>query len=1038
MRPFKQRFQFLKTRLGLKFLMVFVCCSLFPILILSSVTYTLVGHQLEDEAKNQLQRAAKSYGLTIYDHLVLVDAQLKLLLSASLTPKNNPTGMAELFDNSLKENFKSIIWFESGKETYPIFGQMESIPALPSQIWPHLAMGKSALITYPYSGAQGHRVFMVRGVSNKELKQKAIIAEINSEFLWALGDANPLPFKTEFCVLDENNNILISTIPFLDPKLEQLLNTLAGSIYGQYDSDAFGKEHIVTGWTLFLKPRFLTKGWKIILFQSNAQIRQPVYEFRRTFLLSSLLTFWIILLFSIRFIRKSLIPLEKIIEGTKRILKGEFNTPVEYHSGDEFDDLISSFNHMSFELGRQVQSLRVVAKIGRETAGISDPRRLLEVELSILEDALKFKRILILLADSKQRRLKCEAWYGFKGEAVESFLKVDIPIEDGLDDDAIVKAFHRKESLWWRPSSEPDQKFLQSDKLLQQFSDATTLFCVPIVYEEHSLGVMIVDGAGGQPLSESEEALIKGIAAYTASGIYNALSSKKLKSSEERFRRIFDNAAAGMILIDVTGHIVKANSRFGEMLGYNLKQIEDLKWQDLSHPDDIDLTSKIVKRLQTGQRQSELYEKRFLHQNGRSVPALISTSLLRDEMGEPLYYISQIQDLSQQKAAEEERKKIERQLMQSQKMEAMGTLAGGIAHDFNNIISAMLGQAELGVLQIEQSNKARERFEGILQAAHRAKGLVNQILTFSRQSDHKKQTVSICQIIKETTELLKATLPANITIKANINIKNDTVFADPNQIHQVIMNLSTNAYHAMGEKGGILSVELETILIDALNTIEYVGLGKGRYVKVSIRDTGCGISPEHIKRIFDPYFTTKEKGKGTGLGLALVHGIIKDHRGAIYVDSREGQGTTFEIVLPYFQQAEYVPEKVPPQRIEGGQGRILFVDDEPILIELGTEMLTHLGYEVESYLNSADALAQLKLRPESYDLVITDFNMPHMNGDLLALEVEALRPDLPVILCSGYQEWNESKQHLPKVLKTILPKPFTLSELALAVSKILN
>jgi len=1035
MHNFNIRLRSFQSKLGRKLFTVFVCCAILPLLILSSLTYILVARQIEDQARKKLQQEAKSFGLTIYDRLLLVEAQLQLLAVSAQNPSSIPDKLFGMSDGSFGANLDAIALIKPQSTPKVILGKMKSVPAFPTELWSHLSNGRSAVITEPYAGVEGSRVYLVRAISYQDQNDGVLLAEIKPKYIWSLGDANPLPPMTEFCVIDDQNTILMTTISFLDPKLKQLLSINKGTIFKSQKTDLEINNFLVCGWTLFLKTNFDTPGWKIILTQSRAEFFQPVYEFRFAFLLSILLTFWVILLISIHYIRKTLIPVEKLKMGTQRILKGEFDTPVDYYSKDEFDDLIYSFNQMSFELGRQVQALKIIARIGKETSGILDPKKLLEVELAIMEKELKFKRVLVCLADSDRQYLNCTAWFGWNASLDEQLATTRMAINQRFENDVLTKTFHGKKTvLWQRP--ETKNSLSEADRFFYELTEAKELFSVPIIYENQALGILVIESQDHQLLTEGEQQLIKGIAAQTASGIYNGIYFKKLQHSEERFRIVFDNIAAGMCLLDASGNIIKVNTRFGEILGYETDQLKGKNWQDISHPEDIGKTKDMIENLKSGFSMTELYEKRFIHRNSRIVPTLVSPSLVKDESDQPMYYILQIQDISKQKAAESEKKKIEQQLMQSHKMEAMGTLAGGIAHDFNNIISAIMGQVELGQLQVNDVAKVKERFDGVLQAAQRAKALVQQILTFSRRSDQQKTVINISVLVKEALDLLRASLPANIVIQSHLGAKESNIMADPNQIHQVIMNLGTNAYHAMDAKGGTLSVRLENICTDTFDSKGGTDLKDGKYVKISINDTGYGIAAENIKRIFDPYFKTKKKGKSTGLGLALVHGIIKEHQGSISVKSQIGEGTSFEILLPRLE-GKAVSENTVSKSLESGKKRILFVDDEMIIIELGTDMLTHLGYQVESFQNPLKALSTLKAEPNRYDLVITDFNMPEMNGDVLAQEIEKFNPDLPVILCSGYQEWGNPKDTLPIVLKAVLHKPFTLSELTRTIRKVL-
>ena len=1038
MHLFNFNLRLFQSKLGRKFFTIFVCCALLPILILSSLTYILVTHQLKDQTQKQLQRTAKSYGLTIYDRLLLVDTQLQLLAMSAQDPEITMDKLAILVDDSVSISLDAVALVKPQTAPQILFGEMTSIPSLPLNHWPHLATGRSSVFTQPYLGTEGSRVYMFRAVSNQNQKAGVLLAEINPKYIWSLGDANPLPSMTEFCVLNDQNNILISTISYLDPKLKQLLSINKKSIFQNKIPESITNDYMASSWTLFLKPSFNESGWRIILTQSNTEILQPIYEFRRAFLLSILLTFWIILLMSIRYIRKNLIPLKELEMGTQRILNGEFETPVDYHSGDEFDDLVYSFNQMSSELGWQVKALGVIAQIGKETSAILDSKELLEVELAIIEKQLTFSRVLVCLVDSDQRYLNCTAWFGWEPSAKEHLPKMRIDITRTSEEDIITETIINKKSICWqRP--DPKEKISEMDRFFLRLTQNQMLFCVPIIYESKVLGLVVVESPESHPLTTGEQELIKGIAAQTASGIYNSVSFKKLQNSETRFRTVFDNTAAGMCLADAKDTIIKANTRFGDILGYQSDQLKGRNWQNICHPEDVEKAERIKNNLLSDSHLAELYEMRLIHYDHRIVSVLISTSLVTDDDNRPVYYISQILDLSKQKAVESEKKTIEQQLMQSQKMEAMGTLAGGIAHDFNNIISAIMGQVELGQLQVDQVTKVKERFDGIFKAAQRAKALVQQILMFSRRSEHQKNVICIATLIKEALDLLRASLPANIIIQSNLSCSKCNVLADPNQIHQVIMNLGTNAYHAMADKGGTLSMRLNIIHVGNTDSNgDGTNLKEGKYVKITISDTGYGISEKNLKRIFDPYFTTKKKGKGTGLGLAMVHGIVKAHQGAISVKSQVGKGSTFEILLPQLDGGNSVLEKITPQRLESGKERILFIDDETIIIELGTDMLTHLGYRVESFQDPLKALSSLKSEPNRYDLVITDFNMPKMNGDVLVQEIEKVKPDLPIILCSGYQEWSYPKENFPAALKAVLIKPFTLSELTKTIREALR
>ncbi|MGE0085608.1 MAG: ATP-binding protein [Desulfococcaceae bacterium] len=393
---------------------------------------------------------------------------------------------------------------------------------------------------------------------------------------------------------------------------------------------------------------------------------------------------------------------------------------------------------------------------------------------------------------------------------------------------------------------------------------------------------------------------------------------------------------------------------------------------------------------------------------------------------------------AQLKKETEERKILETQLLQSQKMESIGTLAGGIAHDFNNILFPIMGYAEMTISQLPPESPARRNMMEILKAADRAKELVRQILTFSRQSRQERKAIKIDPIIRETVKLLRSTLPPNIRIREDIAEECPYVIADPSQIHQIIMNLCTNAYHAMEDKGGILTIGLKPICIGEKDRKPCPDMFPGRYLKITVSDTGSGMTRDITERIFDPYFTTKETGKGTGLGLSIVHGIVKTHEGHISVYSQPGKGTVFEICLPRQDKYTLSPEAVSEGPVPGGNERILLVDDELSIARMLQSMLEELGYRVKARTSSVEALCAFQTGPENFDLLITDLTMPNMSGMELTREVIQIRKDMPVILCTGFSEIFSEEKRRSAGIRKIIMKPVVRRELANVIREVLS
>jgi two-component system cell cycle sensor histidine kinase/response regulator CckA len=395
-------------------------------------------------------------------------------------------------------------------------------------------------------------------------------------------------------------------------------------------------------------------------------------------------------------------------------------------------------------------------------------------------------------------------------------------------------------------------------------------------------------------------------------------------------------------------------------------------------------------------------------------------------------------EIEDRKRAEREKQKIASRLRQAQKMESIGTLAGGIAHDFNNILSAIMGYSEMTLYNLSTDSKAKANLEHVLQASNRAKDLVNQILAFSRQSEQTRKPVQIAPLVKETLKLMRASLPTTIEIRDGIKQEGALVEADPTQIHQVLMNLCTNASDAMREKGGVLEVNLDRLNLDDTQTaLSYPDLNPGIYELLSVSDTGNGMDEATLERIFDPYFTTKKPGKGTGMGLAMAHGIVKSHGGGITVHSEVGKGTTFQVLLPSIDGVPKTEEAV-LKPLPTGEERILFVDDEAALVDLGKQMLEHLGYTVEAKTSSIEALETFRGRPNDFDLIVTDKTMPNLTGFDLGKECKKIRPDIPIILCTGFSESTLLLRAGSMGISEIIMKPLLMRDMAEIVRKVLD
>ena len=369
-------------------------------------------------------------------------------------------------------------------------------------------------------------------------------------------------------------------------------------------------------------------------------------------------------------------------------------------------------------------------------------------------------------------------------------------------------------------------------------------------------------------------------------------------------------------------------------------------------------------------------------------------------------------------------------------MESIGTLTGGVAHDFNNIMAIIIGNTELALDYVPKWNPAYPNLEEIKRASLRATNIIKQLLSFSRKTGPKLHPVEIAVVIKDALKFLRSTIPTTIDIQHDIQATGETILADPTQINQIMMNLCINASHAMEQTGGNLVVHVKNVILDEHSAKGYPGLKTGKHVKVTVSDTGPGIDTAIIDRIFDPYFTTKEVGKGSGMGLAVVHGIVKNHNGAIFIDSKPGIGASFSILFPVSAEKPVI-EKDTTEEVLLGNETVLFVDDEESIAEMTLQILKRLGYKVETKLSPVEALALFQSKPHAFDLVITDMTMPQMTGAKLSEKLKEVRSDIPVILCTGHSALIDEEKAKEMGIDAFVTKPIMMREFAKTIRKVL-
>jgi len=635
-------------------------------------------------------------------------------------------------------------------------------------------------------------------------------------------------------------------------------------------------------------------------------------------------------------------------------------------------------------------------------------------------------------------------------------LRVLIAEDSPADAELIVAQLRRSgfAPQWTRVETEPDflrelasqPDLVLSDYVMPQFSG---LRAAQLTRESgRNIPFILVSGTIGE--EAAVEAMRHGAADYLLKdrivrlgpAVERALEEKRLQAERRQtaeqlrwqatlLEAQLESSLDGILVVDEEGRKILQNRRFEEM------------WRNPRLPgaDKVDASEAVFDPAH--EKHPRQFQEKVAYLNAHpdeashDVIELVDGTVLdrysapvRDKTGKNYGRIWSFRDLT-------ERRKLEVQFRQAQKMESIGLLAGGIAHDFNNILSAIIGNLYLAKLEAVSHPVLPGYLDNISQATHRASELVNQILTFSRQQKQEREPVKLNQVLLEALKLLRASLPATIQIQTDL-APTPTVLANPTAIHQVVMNLGTNAWHAMRHKPGILKVELNGMEADADFARTHLALHPGRYVRLAVSDTGHGMDAATLERMYDPFFTTKPVGEGTGLGLAVVTGIMQSHDGAITVYSEPGQGTTFNLYFPVFE-AEVVAAPNGSQPIPRGRGEhILFVDDEPALTNLGQKMLERLGYQVTTRTNALEAITAVRNQPDAFALVITDLTMPGMDGLGLGSHLLQLQPRLAIILTTGYRGVMELENVRELGFRDLLVKPTSARALGEAVHRALQ
>jgi PAS domain S-box-containing protein len=543
-------------------------------------------------------------------------------------------------------------------------------------------------------------------------------------------------------------------------------------------------------------------------------------------------------------------------------------------------------------------------------------------------------------------------------------------------------------------------------------------------------------GDDAAPFSEDDEAIARNLAEHAALAISTAQLLVARERELAKRRRAEEEAGRFVALIQASGEFIATATLDGKILFVNdggrrllgLDPDADLSQMSLKdfHTEDGMKRATVIREKGRWQGQGQLRNVK----TGELIDMQVSSFLVRDAAGQPFCYATVQHDMR-------ETKRLEAQLRQSQKMEAIGTLAGGIAHDFNNILGAIIGNLELARYELPAGHGVEARLEEIATASRRAMALVRQILAFGRQNEMTKRAIRLQDVVEEAVALLRSTISANVELVVRKAPDVPNVTADATQVHQILMNLCTNAWQAMGGKAGRITIALSTARAETIpETTIHGAVPPPRWARLEVIDDGPGMEAEVVQRIFDPFFTTKAPGEGTGLGLSVVHGIVREHGGFIRVDSKPGQGTRFEVLLPGVE-ATADETAVPEAAVAQGRGRrVLYLDDEESLVRMIEALLGRFGYRVSGFTRPGEAFAALRRDPRAFDAVLTDQNMPGVSGLEVAQIVTSIRADLPVILTSGHVPEHLEQDATAAGVREILQKPCTIPELCAALERV--
>ena len=745
------------------------------------------------------------------------------------------------------------------------------------------------------------------------------------------------------------------------------------------------------------------ESWYVICYRQMNVVLAPTTKSIKSIVLMGFVMLVILALVSYLFGRKIAKPLAILDKATENIGKGNFGYRIDAGANNEFGNLARSFNSMADELQQTTTSVGLLENEIKHRKKIEKSLRESE---TVLQAAMDQSQAGIAIADAPDGKLRYvnNSGLGIRGKTKEE-------IVDGIGIEQYVAGW---QILHFDGTPYKDDE-VPLARAIMYGEVCSKEFIIRRPDEEDRIVL-----ANAAPIFNDKGEVFAGIVVFLDVTDRKQVE-EELRESEEKYRSMMESMKDPIYICSQDYRVEYMNPSMIQRTGRDATGEKCFK---VLH----DLKEKCPWCMHDKAQQGECFESEIVSPKDNRSYHISSSPIVRGDGA--ISKMTVFRDTTDLKT-------LETQLQQAQKMEAIGTLAGGIAHDFNNILGGIIGYAELAKMKAPEDSNVIAYLDKMIKSSDRATDLIKQILTLSRQRKQKQRPVQVRYIVNEALELLRATLPTTIEIREDLAKDTGIVNADPTQMHQVIMNLATNAGYAMQEDGGVLEITLANVELDDLSAEKHLDLAAGSYLRLTVSDTGHGMTSEIRERIFDPYFTTKDTGEGTGLGLSVAHGIVKTHGGTITVYSEPGKGTTFHVYLPLILEEER-EEKESEEPLPTGSEIVLFIDDEEVLVEIGSQILEQLGYEVVTKQSSVQALELFRAEPDRFDLVITDMTMPHMTGDKLAQELMKIRPKIPIILCTGHSGLVSEEKAEEIGIKAFVMKPLVMRNLAEAVRKALD